>query len=786
MMSPDWAMTPREFLTMLWGDPPPAPVYIYMLPTRQSIWFSHFENLDAAVALHADKDVYTSGGLGPLDNPHRASNRRVQQKDVAGIAGLWADIDVAHQVHGKKDLPQTVEQALEILELAEPQPTMLVDSGHGIQAWWLFTSPWLFQNTQEYWEARRLSSWWHDRIQALYQNEGCRIDSVQNLDRVMRIPGTWNNKIKTDVRPVRLMKNTGERFNLEEFLEMMPPDYRPRVMVHGTTPDGEVIGGDNLRLDPTAEVPTMKFGELIAEDTRFFRSWKEDRPDWPDDADRSPSGYDMSLASIAARNGWTDQEICDLLIAKRRERGQPLKLREDYYARTIAKAHEPPFTGVGNDAPGSQEPPFTGAGNDAPGSQEPPSQEPPEDGQDGPADESPSNTAGELAAATLLKEFRAYVAAPTIEHLETLADAATRGMHPDVQVPFLVDQAAGALREKRKSSDSLAALLTTLRQAEESVRHKAHATTLADAAALPLPRSLLRAKGLTGSVLDSGEVAVLSGMGGAGKSTLTLGLAMHIAALGADKRGAISGIFEAEGGTVLMVGYEDRTAVVGRRGLRLARHLDEGDHGQFHDSLKSVHVLEMRNPMFGPDSHSPLYNARPSPLEGWEEVRNLARTIKLALIIIDPALCAYVGESNNPAAVSEFLLMLRDLARECGCGVILVTHSTKAARGNGRRAANPTDPGQVAGSGSWTDRARCAMTLTTGPEGVPMLAVSKANYGPQKIWIPLTTILDEGVPIGFDASAAAWTDIPEPEENGGAKPKQKPETEKGRKGRFDD
>ena len=334
-------MTPREFLTELWGDPPPAPVYIYMLPTRQSIWFSHFENLDAAVAIHAEKDVYTSGGLGPLDNPHRASNRRVQQKDVAGIAGLWADIDVAHQVHGKKDLPQTIEQALGILELAEFQPTMLVNSGHGIQAWWLFTSPWLFNNTQEYWEARRLSSWWHDRIQALYRNEGCRIDSVQNLDRVMRIPGTWNNKIRADVRPVRLMKNTGERFNLDEFLDTMPPDYQPRVMIHGTTPDGEPIGGDNLRLDPTAEVPTMKFGELIAEDTRFFRSWQEDRPDWPDDADRSPSGYDMSLANIAARAGWTDQEICNLLIAKRREHGQPMKLRENYYAKTIARARAP-------------------------------------------------------------------------------------------------------------------------------------------------------------------------------------------------------------------------------------------------------------------------------------------------------------------------------------------------------------------------------------------------------------------------------------------------------------
>ena len=334
-------MTPREFLTMLWGDPPPAHVYIYMLPNRRSIWFENFSNLDAAIQVHKDKDIYTSGGLGPLDNPRRAENRRVQQIDVAGITGLWADIDVAHRVHGKKELPPTIERALEVLERAELEPTLLVDSGHGIQAWWLFTEPWIFSNTQDYWEARKLSSWWHDHINALYGAEGWRIDSVQNLDRIMRIPGTWNNKVRTDVRPVELMKNTGIRYDLEQFIDIMPPDYQPRTIVHGTTAAGEVIGGDNLTLDPAAEVPAMKFGELIAEDPRFFRSWQEDRPDWPEDADRSASAYDMSLANIAARAGWTDQEICNLLIAKRREREQPLKLRENYYANTIARARAP-------------------------------------------------------------------------------------------------------------------------------------------------------------------------------------------------------------------------------------------------------------------------------------------------------------------------------------------------------------------------------------------------------------------------------------------------------------
>src|SRR3990170_2907142 len=47
----------------------------------------------------------------------------------------------------------------------------------------------------------------------------------------------------------------------------------------------------------------------------------------------------MSLANMAAKAQWSDQDICDLLIAWRRKHGHPLKLdRMDYYQRTIATA----------------------------------------------------------------------------------------------------------------------------------------------------------------------------------------------------------------------------------------------------------------------------------------------------------------------------------------------------------------------------------------------------------------------------------------------------------------
>lgn len=56
--------------------------------------------------------------------------------------------------------------------------------------------------------------------------------------------------------------------------------------------------------------------------------------------DKSASVYDLSLTNYCVQAGWTDQEIVNLLIESRRKHGDDLKLRYDYYQRTIAKARE--------------------------------------------------------------------------------------------------------------------------------------------------------------------------------------------------------------------------------------------------------------------------------------------------------------------------------------------------------------------------------------------------------------------------------------------------------------
>ncbi len=100
--------------------------------------------------------------------------------------------------------------------------------------------------------------------------------------------------------------------------------------------------GINLVVNSDAEPPSQKFRELW-ENPTFRNAWahKQDTKTWGrESGERSPSNYDMSIGRFAERAGWSDQEICNLLITHRRENGLDKTSRLDYYQRTIFALRE--------------------------------------------------------------------------------------------------------------------------------------------------------------------------------------------------------------------------------------------------------------------------------------------------------------------------------------------------------------------------------------------------------------------------------------------------------------
>lgn len=329
-------MDPAQFLEAVFGKNPPGQILIWALQSKYSVWSTDPSRAGHTAAQKAQtEDVYTGVGLAHPGAMWKA-NQRVRSDDVYAIPGLVADIDVLDPVHKKTNLPPDIESAIDLAESMPLEPTLLVHSGHGLQAWWLFDEPWVFLNEQERAQAQQLLKDWNGALKALATESGWDVDAVWDLARVMRIPGTLNHKGETAVS-VTLLDSAESRYT--------PTDVRSAVgYIEAAQGSGTVsyyperqTDASTLNLDANAQPPGDKFWALQEIEPRFYLSWERTRKDL---TDKSPSAYDFSLASFAAQAGWSDQEITDLLIASRRKHGDDLKLRQDYYFRTVTKARE--------------------------------------------------------------------------------------------------------------------------------------------------------------------------------------------------------------------------------------------------------------------------------------------------------------------------------------------------------------------------------------------------------------------------------------------------------------
>lgn len=309
---------------------------------KQSAWFkstqdaiSYCQNGNGQPA-----DLYVGCGVSPKNF---GPNRRCLASEISGIPAIWLDIDILDPAHKKPNLPETEEQARTLIDSFPLQPTMIVHSGHGYQCWWVFDKFVSFAKT----EMRTNTSEfvhkfvWSMRDQARAMNYD--LDMTFDLSRVMRIPGSQNLKNIKAPKPVKIVEIKQEFYapklmakKLDEFITSLGDKATPIIPAAARTTCSSIVQGLQLTLDPNAEPPKDKFDMLYTVDSKFKAGWEKNRRDL---GDQSPSAYDLSLATLALLAEWTPQETVNLLIAWRRKYGFDLKLREDYYLRTLSIAN---------------------------------------------------------------------------------------------------------------------------------------------------------------------------------------------------------------------------------------------------------------------------------------------------------------------------------------------------------------------------------------------------------------------------------------------------------------
>jgi hypothetical protein len=155
----------------------------------------------------ADRGVFF-GVATRLNGSH--SGRR---EDLAELPGLWTDID-CYKLGISKD------EALAVLRQCPLPPTVVIDSGGGLHAYWLFREP---LDVRYALEVGRGDTIKEDIDSALKQLAGVFAGDTNACDitRVLRLVGTHNSKVAGELRLVTIVEASGNRYELVDLVEWL-------------------------------------------------------------------------------------------------------------------------------------------------------------------------------------------------------------------------------------------------------------------------------------------------------------------------------------------------------------------------------------------------------------------------------------------------------------------------------------------------------------------------------------------------------------------------------------
>jgi hypothetical protein len=177
------------------------------------------QDVEAFVNAHNNKDnLYYSV------NPTKTElNKKPKKKDICAVEYLLGDLD---PLDDEKSEDAKARYLKQLNGSFEPKPSVIVDSGNGIQCLWKLNNPIVLGDATV---KDPIVADVEARSAALMLRLGAKV-GTQNIDRILRLPGTANLPNATKLKkgrvrcPTKLIEFNGASYPLESFVPGVPED----------------------------------------------------------------------------------------------------------------------------------------------------------------------------------------------------------------------------------------------------------------------------------------------------------------------------------------------------------------------------------------------------------------------------------------------------------------------------------------------------------------------------------------------------------------------------------
>lgn len=209
-------MDNKEFFSEIYKDCDEGYITLTLLPRRKTLWFkvSELNKLCDSVKKYGTK-TNTFFGVG-LRKKILPNNLRGRDSDILAVSSLYSDIDVKSCAHAQNALPKSVDEAIEFLNSLPLSPSIIVNSGNGLHAYWLLDVPFKIQNSKDKEYISSIFKGWSKFVNTNAKKRGWKLDNVSDLARVLRVPGSINFKLKNG-SICEVLSFNGKRYQLNKF-----------------------------------------------------------------------------------------------------------------------------------------------------------------------------------------------------------------------------------------------------------------------------------------------------------------------------------------------------------------------------------------------------------------------------------------------------------------------------------------------------------------------------------------------------------------------------------------